>query len=119
MADESRYRGLIPYKSGAEWTGNAHGRPPGTTTIRGLFKRVLEDTQCLGRQNPPGYDNARVLVEACVYHAKMGNYSYFKELADVIDGKIPDAEPKPDLTMEMMAAEIKKKAAKSKSKQRK
>lgn len=109
-------RELTQFKKG--WEGGP-GRPKGKPTLRGLFVEAIERDSCLGRPNPDGWSNARVLIEAAIYHARMGNFSYFNEIACAIDGKIPDAEPKPETSMEEAVAYVKKKAARSKGKKQK
>lgn len=88
-------RELTQFKSGAEWRGNAKGRPKGTghVCLTTLLKRALADVQCGDNPNPGGRTSGECLVEAAIIHAVRGNAAYFKEIFDRNDGKTPDAIP--------------------------
>lgn len=80
------------------------GRPKGRVSITRIIQEKLKDRHFQGQPNPDDMLTAECLVEAMIVRAMEGNSPYMKELIDRNDGKIPDAEPIVDVSMENVAA---------------
>lgn len=65
---------------------NPTGRPKGAVSITKLIREALKE------QDPhhPGQTMAQTLAKSGILHAIAGDSSYFKEIANRIDGKVPD-----------------------------
>ncbi len=71
--------GLRPWKKGQ--SGNPKGRPKGQTITERLRQIVMIDNDGAA---------AEALAKMCVSYAAKGDFRFFKELIDRIDGKTPD-----------------------------
>jgi hypothetical protein len=68
---------------------NPTGRPKGSRSLTAILRKILEQ-----RVNPRDPDDLRtrgeLLMDVAVQHAAEGNASFFKELIERMDGKVPD-----------------------------
>jgi hypothetical protein len=74
---------LVPFKSGAEWTGNAGGRPKG---FRRLLRELMTKRELCGQEVPRGMTVEEALAEAVVMHAIKGNATALTQVLDRYDG---------------------------------
>jgi hypothetical protein len=88
-------------------SGNPHGPGAGHLSLTTTLKRILRQ-----RVSPNDPTDLRTmgdqLMEAAVEHARAGNASFFKELIDRLEGKVPDrfeAKLGGDWTMEYDAVD--------------
>ena len=63
------------FKSGAEWTGNAKGRPPGKS-LTATLRDMLEMTTWNGERLPEGETIGHKLAEVMVNKALGGNFKF-------------------------------------------
>ena len=70
-------------------SGNPSGKPPGTRSLTAILRRLLDS-----RLDPNDPDNLRTngeeMIHAAIHHAHCGNSSFFKEILERMDGKIPE-----------------------------
>lgn len=99
---------LIPFKPGAEWKGNAKGRPKGTKNLSTLLKQALKQYQVMDNALPGDRNAAQALVESMIYHAIKGNPAFAAQIFNRVDGLQKEEEPQP----KMPFAKIQKKARK-------
>jgi hypothetical protein len=68
---------------------NPGGRPKGARSLTAILREILD-----ARVDPKNPDDLRtegdVLMAAALGHAKEGNASYFKEIIERLDGKVPE-----------------------------
>ena len=65
-------------------SGNPKGKPKGTLSLTTILRNLLSE---------PGTDGKTKgdeLMELAVKHAKKGNYGFFREIYNRIEGKMPD-----------------------------
>jgi hypothetical protein len=77
------------------------GRPKGSLSLTTLLKKALQDTKLANVNIPAGQTVAEFFVENMIANAS-GNSSYMREIMERVDGKVPDATPAPELTMEAL-----------------
>jgi hypothetical protein len=93
---------LTQFKSGAEWKGNAKGRPP-KKKLRQLLEAVMAEREFMGRPIPEGKTVGLAFVEWCVLQGFIGDTADRKLLWDQHDGPPPQEEPQPDIDMASLA----------------
>ena len=81
-----------PFKKGAEWNGNANGRPPKTKCVSSLLAELLkgdpQKTSASWKRAPTG-----AMIVAMALFAKMGrgDMTAIKEGLDRVEGRVPQA----------------------------
>ena len=70
----------VPFKSGAEWNGNANGRPAGSKNFSTMFEEAIKII--VKEQRIPVKDPEVELVVKGVTQALKGNYSFWKDIMD-------------------------------------
>jgi hypothetical protein len=80
------------FKPGAEWRGNAAGRPKDRPLVE-VLRDALDATELDGEAMPDGDRVADVLIRALIGHALRGNVAMMREILDRIDGKVPATKP--------------------------
>jgi hypothetical protein len=76
------------FKPGAEWRGNAAGRPKDRPLVE-VLREALDATELYGEAMPDGDRVADVLIRALIGQALRGNAAMMREILDRIDGKVP------------------------------
>jgi hypothetical protein len=99
------------FRSGDEWNGNRAGRPVGSLSLTTLIKQVLEGTKLGKAEIPNGRTVAEWFAIAVIRQAIRGNGAYMKEIMERVDGKVPDAKPQPQLSMEAVVDRLREKIA--------
>jgi len=107
------------FKPGAEWTGNANGRPKGSLSLTTLLRQELEKVSAEDKQ---GRTYATLLIKKLLVSKALneGDTSAIREILDRIDGKVKEhhqveleEKVKADIDMEELAIEMVKKLKKS------
>jgi hypothetical protein len=71
--------------------GYAGGRPKGATSLTGILRELLaSEVPGAVQEHGVPLTYAQLLVRTAVKHAAQGNASFYKEIAERIDGKVPD-----------------------------
>ena len=76
------------FKPGAEWRGNAAGRPKDRSLVE-ILREILDEAELDGAAIRNGDRVADLLVRAMIGHALRGNAAMMREILDRIDGKVP------------------------------
>lgn len=70
-------------------SGNPGGRAPGIPSLTATLRRIVNS-----RYNPNCAEDLRtqgeVLIEAAIDHARAGNASFFQQILDRLEGKVPE-----------------------------
>ena len=82
------------FKSGAEWRGNAKGRPPGRS-ITAMLRDMLDQTTFDGKELPDGKTVASLVAEVIIRGALAGRFPFLKMLLDRTEGKVRDRVEEP------------------------
>ena len=77
------------FKPGAEWTGNAKGRPPGKS-LTAKLRDMLDQTSLEGHLLPEGQTIAEMVAKLILRKALGGDFLYVVELLNRTDGKVRD-----------------------------
>lgn len=89
LQDQAGKQGTLPPVAG-RWkqgqSGNPGGRPKGKSLLAEI-RDALNDTELLGKKNPGGKTNRRLLAEAAIRHALAGRSAYFRILCEYLFGK--------------------------------
>ena len=85
------------FKAGAEWAGNAKGRPPGRS-LTAKLREMLDASTLDGRPIADGKTLADLLAETILRGALGGDIRFLKEILDRTEGKVtgPVDEPAED-----------------------
>lgn len=105
---------LVPTQWQPGQSGNPGGRPPYKGSITELIREALKKYKLCNKPLPEGCTAAHVLAETMIQHAIKGNSPYMKEIMDRNDGKVPDAVPTPELSMEEVSKRMREKRSKRK-----
>lgn len=78
---------------------NRNGAPKKGSTFKDIYSRILDEKHIIkdenGNDKDTGLLKKEALVHACFEHAIRGSFSHLKEIAERIDGKIPEDEENP------------------------
>jgi hypothetical protein len=80
------------FQPGAQWRGNAAGRPKDRPLVE-VLRDILDEAELDGAAIPNGDRVADLLVRALIGHALRGNAAMMREILDRVDGKVPTAKP--------------------------
>lgn len=75
---------LKPHQWKPGQSGNPSGRPKGAVSLTAKLRQALEV------EIKPGLTTADLLVKVAIKAASKGDYKFWKEILDRIDGKVPD-----------------------------
>ena len=79
-----------PFKKGAEWNGNANGRPPKTKCVSSLLAEILkgnpQKATAKWKQDPTG---AMIVAIALFGKMSKGDLTAIKEGLDRVEGRVP------------------------------
>lgn len=72
-------------------SGNPSGRPKGSKTLTGILRELLDkDVPGAVEEHGMPLTYAQLLVRTAIKHAAQGNPTFFREILERMDGKVPD-----------------------------